>query len=298
MRQLAILILGCCCLASADFAHAAQSEAENYIAIEALAQQEYDSVRGQLHRQKAAFWAGEYYEGDHLGFNLRLVMSTQVFAYILYSDVGFLGGGNGFVRQTPGGIALQFSAEQDFSHRRLLRGELDQTLVPVNWGGRHYFVAQRDFPKLASSINHGMEPDESGGLFLLRMGDEKVVPKSLEGLPDGIRKFVYSAPVVTTVVSFVKLAPEPKESVVAPSDRYRLSFDKGSAQGLVTGIELWICKPSNKFATVVLDRVNTDTASGVYDTVVGNEPLPEKGWVFTTGQYPSPPPCAACSGGQ
>lgn len=240
-------------------------------------------------------WAGEYYEGDHLGFNLDLVVTADRFAYTVDSDVGPAGDGHGRVEPVCGGIALRPAA--DAAGKQLLLDTLGITLVPVQWGPRQYLVPQREFAKFASAINHGMEPD-SPGLFLLRVADEKKPVKGLAGLPSGIRSLVRGTAVLVRVIAVRKLSGthgKTGSSNVLVDDRYALELDKGTRDGVVPGMELWQSVPDAGFSTVTIEGADAHRSHGVLSYVIAGQPTPTTQWVFTTGQYPPSSSRCRCS---
>lgn len=238
-------------------------------------------------------WAGEYYEGDHLGFNLDLMVTADRFAYTVDSDVGPVGDGYGSVERTDDGIVLQLAPGAHNAGKRRLPDVLDTTLIPVHWGPRHYLVSEHEFPTFASAINHGVEPD-SPGQFLLRVGDEKKPVKGLDGLPTGITRSIYAKPIYVDVVSFSRLPSPPQPSETArllKNERYRLVFDKGAEDGLMLGLELWLCHPGNAAAFVTVNRIEAHRAYGILKVDFDLDPRPSTTWRFTTGQYPSTRAC-------
>jgi len=251
------------------------------------------SLRQTLSATHAPVWTGEYYQGDHLGFNLDLVVTADRFAYTVDSDIGPVGDGNGLVERARGGIVLRLAADADDAGKRRLKDTLGITLVPVQWGPRRYLVPEREFPRFASAINHGMEPG-SPGLFLLQVNDEKKPVEGLDGLPTGITRLVFAKQVYADVAGFSRLPSPPEPAEIArlfKNERYRLVFDKGAKDGLAPGLELWLCRPSNEAAFVTIDRVEPHRAYGILKVDFELDPKPSTALRFTTGQYP---PTRAC----
>lgn len=251
------------------------------------------SLRQSLSAKHAPVWAGEYYQGDHLGFNLDLVVTADRFAYTVDSDIGPVGDGDGLVERVRGGIVLRPAADADDAGKRRFENTLGITLVPVQWGPRHYLVPEHEFPGFASAINHGMEPD-SPGLFLLRVTDEKKPVSGLGGLPAGITRFVFANQVYVDVLGFSRLPFPPQPAEIArpfKNERYRLVFDKGAKDGLAPGLELWLCHPGNEAAFVTIDRVEPHRAYGILKVDFESDPRPSTAMRFTTGQYPQTRAC-------
>jgi hypothetical protein len=289
----------CCCLVLANAAgrgaEPRDREAAAYFAAMNAAQARMQALRQSLEATSPTAWTGEYYEGDHLGFNLYLIITRDRFAYAAYSDIGFLGAGHGTVAQIGNRIRLNLAPENNNqgSAKGMMRGKFDTDLVPVQWGSRRYLVAVDEFANFGSAINHGSEPG-SPGLFLLRKGDEKKPVAGLTGLPDGIRDFVLGKQIVMQVVGESELPArrvKPEYADFLPNTRYQLVFDKGSRNGVKVGLEVWQCYPSSEFALVVIDRVEAYRSFGVLTPLVKNEPAPTRQWRFTTGQYPNARSC-------
>lgn len=257
-----------------------------------VARERVDVLRKSLQTTSAPAWAGEYYQGDHLGFNLDLVVTRDRYAYIVDSDMGPRGGGSGTVTHVTGGVILQLSQDSD-RDKALLWDTLGVTLVPIHWGPRRYLVPEREFAEFASAINHGMEP-ASPGMFLLRMGDEKKSVQRLDGLPEGIVRFVRKVAVEARIVAvrkLPKLRGKPSSPRDIAEDRYALELDKGLRDGVMPGMELWQSSPDNGFSSVTIESADAHHSHGVLGYVIADQPVPSTKWVFTTGQYPPAPHC-------
>lgn len=297
--RIAVVVSLCCCLMLANVAGRSteprDGEAAAYFAAMNAAQARMQALRQSLEAAPAAAWTGEYYKGDHLGYNLYLIVTRDRFAYAAYSDIGFLGAGHGRVAQIGNRIRLNLAPEtgNPGGAKGMMRVKFDTDLVPVQWGPRRYLVAVDEFANFGSAINHGSEPD-SPGMFLLRKGDEKKPLAGLAGLPGGIRDFVLRKQIVMQVVDESELPSRPVKPEYAdflPNKRYQLVFDKGSRDGVKAGLELWQCYPSGEFALVTIDRVEAFRSFGVLTPLVKNGPAPTRQWRFTTGQYPNARSC-------
>lgn len=293
--RIATTLLICCLMLAASGGVCSAPRTDSVAAREArvaAAQTRVDALRRSLPAATQP-WVGEYYLGDHLGFNLDLVVTADRFAYTANSDIGPIGDGNGLVERVHGGIVLRLAADADHAAKRRLEDTLGITLVPVQWGPRRYLVPEREFPGFASAINHGMEPD-SPGLFLLRAGDEKKPVEGLGGLPAGITHFVFAKQVYVDVVGFSRIPSPPQPAEIGPllkNERYRLVFDKGMEDGLAPGLDLWLCHPYNEAAFVTVDRVEPHRAYGILKVDFELDPRPSTALRFTTGQYPPTPEC-------
>lgn len=297
------VLLVCCLCMLATGVQCAQPAMDNEVAgwqarVDA-ARARVDALRNRLQAHNAPLWAGEYYQGDHLGFNLDLVVTRDRFAYTIFSDMGLMGSGYGAVEHTASGIVLHLAPnlKPSSSAASLVWDTLDTTLVPTPWGSRHYLVPRKKIAAFGSAINHGMEMN-SPGLFLLRVGDEKVPVLGLDGLPDAVRRYVREVSVAARVTAVRKLAKwkgKPRSPADVAVDRYQISIDKGSADGILPGMELWQISPDSGFATVIIANVTPHRSRGVLSYVISDKPVPTVGWVFATGQYPpAPKPHCGC----
>jgi hypothetical protein len=128
-------------------------------------------------------WAGEYYFGDGLGANVRLLINPAgEFVWTWYGCLGLYGGDYG--RVAVDGDVLQFHSETppppgddaDDAFR------IAEAYRVVRWGERTHLIPLDEELTFVNTINLGKEPRTTiYGDFFLRDGDER---RPAAGAPD------------------------------------------------------------------------------------------------------------------
>lgn len=107
-------------------------------------------------------WAGHYYSGDGLGFNYYLTLSASEYLFEWQGCMGLYERTHGRVVQRGATLSL-VTAGRHF------------TLVPINWGERHYLVGPDRRRAWCDEVAARREPrTDVYGPFFLRVGDERL----------------------------------------------------------------------------------------------------------------------------
>jgi hypothetical protein len=251
-------------------------------------------VRQAIARSPHHAWAGEYRRGWICTTITVLVAPDAVFAqqredhcdwlsYLLFGDRHVR---EGTLVESLDGV-LRFRFDDD-------RGDAKPALAPayrlVRWGPRRYLVPADDLVGFASAINLGLEPrTEIEGRYLLHNGDERLPVTGLPDLPLPARAAIRNEPLIVHVVATSPLGIS--DDVSDCEARYRVQLDAGSADGLVTGQELWLQPDAGdggrpffflaRIAKVDASRSEAEVLMSVRDCRLESGPLP--GWKLTTG---------------
>ena len=230
-------------------------------------------------------WAGEYYEGDGLGANIRISLAPDAgVAATWHGCLGLYGANRGKIVIGPDG-GLRFDYQRP--NAQGFAGFPD-AMLPVRWGARRYMIPDSKRMAFVNAINHGYEPREQmHGMFLLVEGDEKTKVDGLPALPPEYLALIRRAPMQARVVSID--AVDKKKSDQGCSFTYRMTLDRGRKDRLMPGVEL---KPAMQprvweTATIVTAAAETATATMPvwFDDCAHPKTVPMAGWAFTTGAY-------------
>ncbi len=117
-----------------------------------------EQQRVQIHKEIATIqrhtWAGEYYEGDGLGANIRMSLAPNAgVAATWHGCMGLYGANRGKVVMRDG--ELRFEYEQP---NRQGFGGFPDALRPVRWGARRYMIPNDKRIAFVNAINHRYDP--------------------------------------------------------------------------------------------------------------------------------------------
>ena len=231
-------------------------------------------------------WAGQYYEGDGLGANIRMSLAPRSgVAATWHGCMGLYGANRGrVVVESDGWLRLAYALENPSGF-----GGFPNRMRPVRWGTRRYLIPDEKLMAFVNAIHHGVEPrPRSHGMFLLAEGDES---KSVEGLPDlpsPYRERIRRDPIEVSVIMVAR------ETVRNNQDKscdftYRITFDRGAADGLSAGIELRRVVPDRGWESATIDQVTAERASAkigfILEDCAKPKSVPRVGWRFSTGAY-------------
>jgi hypothetical protein len=242
-------------------------------------------AKAEIARLRGHRWAGEYYEGDGLGANIRIIAAPGAgVAATWHGCLGLYASGEGSVVEHPDGH-LTFG----FAPARERWPQFDREVLPVEWGGRRYLVATDELVRFASEINLGFEPRTSmQGLFALAEGDERKSIAGMPSLPPGALAVIRTQPLAVGVAAVDELTGDQAGRLEMCRKSYRLTLDRGSDAGLVPGQVLRLVSKDD-FETIDLDSVEPRRSFATFEVFdfecTGHEPAPKRGWTFTTGAY-------------
>lgn len=233
-------------------------------------------------------WAGEYYRGDGLGMNVRMLLSPMSgIAATWHGCLGLYGANLGHVLPQADGH-LQFDFERGNQQRF---GGFPDRVIPVRWGARRYLLEPSELAEFVSAIHRGMEPRaQIHGMFLLAKDDERKPVEGLPDLPSEYRERIRSHALVAQV-----LRVEPLPDLPSPADlkicdkRYRLHLQVAESGLLARGEILEPEVPDNAFGSVVVEEATPGLAVGVGKFMeldcARPENVPDRDWKFSTGAF-------------
>lgn len=247
-----------------------------------------EQQRVQIHKEIATIqrhpWAGEYYEGDGLGANIRMSLAPNAgVAATWHGCMGLYGANRGKVMMRDG--ELRFEYEQP---NRQGFGGFPDALRPVRWGARRYMISDGKRIAFVNAINHGREPrNVVHGMFLLAQGDEKKAAGGLPDLPPADLALIRRTPMQVRVVSIDHV--EKKKSDKDCSFTYRMTLDRGTNDRLAPGIELKPVAQPRVWETATIQtaaaRTSTATLAVWFDDCAHPKTVPAAGWTLSTGAY-------------
>lgn len=189
--------------------------------------------------------AGQYYQGDGLGYNNYLRLSAEgTFGFEWAGCLGTYDENNGPYRLEKGVVVL---SPELHSVRKNFKGMPFQ-YWPVNWGPRLYLIPKKEMLEFVNGINQGNEPRNSAhGRFYLREGDEKKPVNGFPGLPAEWPDYLLEAPLTG--------------SVIKAQDRKKITLNIGKKHGLKEGMLLTARDPKNtRFAQLRVTAVQEETS--------------------------------------
>ena len=127
-------------------------------------------------------WAGTYYAGDGLGYNLHLSLAPRTgFVYEINGCVGRYDQNLGAVEAIGNG-GLLLRPELPPLRDRVFRGDVGGEYVFVRWGERRYLIRSNEVDAFRNAVARGDEPRRRlHGHFLLAVNDHT---KPATGEPD------------------------------------------------------------------------------------------------------------------
>ncbi len=172
-------------------------------------------------KEKIAALTGDYYKGDGLGMNCRLVvMPGGRFSFTWRGCLGLYGENKGTAKLANGHVILapeQRNKKDEFGTAT--------NFIPVKWGTRRYLVAREEMKSFCSAVNLGSEPrDNVHGSFYLRLGDEKNKVTGTPTVPKDWEAYLLKEPFHGKVIK-----------VLADG---RARIDCGTERGVWKGMEL------------------------------------------------------------
>ena len=238
-------------------------------------------------------WAGEYYVGDGLGMNVRILVAPD--AGITYTWNGCMGLYDG----NHGDIANTFDLDKDGRPDGL---EIDWVLNPstgydfnsetyyfVRWAGpggdkgRRYLVPEAKMLDMVNHYNQGGYARDRMYTSPLRYDDaaisqprRRVNQKPVEGVPQLPDRWARLLVLKAVDAKVTHVTPVTTRNVTNGVDvtRARVTLDKGSADGLYLGMEIRV---SRGRGTLIIDKLQEHTAKAEFRA-------------FTSAGKPATPP--------
>ena len=193
-------------------------------------------IKKENARSNADEWAGEYYYGDGLGVNVRLLFSpTSGFAYTWHGCLGLYDQNYGDVQQKPGRVRLL----PKLANNRRGFGGIAEEFYEVRWGPRHYLVSTDGVIDFANAVNAGTEPraNNSSSSFLLKRGDETRKAIGIPAIPVEYADYLLRQPLEAQISSVGRVHMEDGERFDT------VTIGIGLADGVRKGMEFFVVRP-------------------------------------------------------
>ncbi len=215
-------------------------------------------------------WAGEYYCGDGMGYNLSLTMAPKSgYLFEARGCGGRYGRNYGPVTASKGRLRLAFRLPVE---RQRLSTIADQ-LIQVPWGSRRYLIPPKEMLEFCNAINAGTEPrTDIHGLHLLRYGDEAKAVQGLPIVPDEFKDYLLARPIEAEIIE-VRERTENSTLVV---------LNRGKIHGLLPGMELHVIAPDEPLASVNVTKVDDGGCEATITSFFDDAPAPEPRWILST----------------
>jgi hypothetical protein len=228
-------------------------------------------------------WAGEYYAGDGLGMNVRLLVSPAAgVSATWHGCLGLYGSNEGLIQPQPDGT-LKFAYAKPNEHRF---GGFPNAVQPVRWGERRYLIASDELDEFVSAINLGREPRQGmRGMFLLADGDADKAVHGLPDLPEPYRSRIRSEALIVGVSGIALLDTTQHDGWCDVT--YRVSLPRGSDDGLGPRAILHVRSPDT-YESLRIVSATSHTAHGemrLSASYCDEIRVPDASWTFTTGAY-------------
>ncbi|MCC6409925.1 MAG: hypothetical protein IT453_22415 [Planctomycetes bacterium] len=127
---------------------------------------------------------------------------------------------------------IEFECEQVLDHGLASDRRLSSCGIVACWRGRRCFLPERDIVAFANVLNSGF--DLSPRFLLAETPEGATYPQSEFTLPPEYAGYVLAEPVIATVLTSVD-----RRALGESGDRVEFTLDRGAADGLRVGHELW-----------------------------------------------------------
>lgn len=237
-----------------------------------------EEVLQEIRSLKNHDWAGEYYYGDGLGVNVRLVLApVKGFVFTWHGCLGLYDLNYGNVSFTDGKVKLLFEYP---NVREGFQGIVPEFL-PIRWGKRHYLIPSDEVVHFTNAINAGTEPGVHRAFsqeFLLREGDENLPVSGLPSIPAEFLRYILAKPLEARIRSVDEIHVSGKVRITT------VTIDAGSKNGLKQGMELYVQKPSKAFESATITSVAEHSASAIIEQFEpdASTPVPALEWELST----------------
>lgn len=151
-------------------------------------------VHAQEVRQDVASLAGQYFEGDGLGVNWSLTLTSKgSFSFTWHGCLGLYDESEGNFAVEGGALVLRPAKPTKTSR-------LPTRWLPIVWGERMYLLEENQIPLFTQYVNFGWEPrTQQYGLFMIRQTDWEKNATGSPRLPAQWAGFILDRPVDSLV---------------------------------------------------------------------------------------------------
>jgi hypothetical protein len=216
--------------------------------------------QSDLPRESIAALAGDYYWGDGLGFNCKLVIEPEDrFSYTWRGCLGLCSQNKGAAKLVDGQLILK---PEEPGEMPVFRGKSTE-LIPVRWGNRLYLVARDQKKAFCNAMNLGEEPrDNLHGRFYLRFHHDRQINAAAgkPSVPKDWEPLLLKKPIDSKVLK-----------VLADG---RATLDCGTDAGVWKGMELSVEIPTfGEPEFVRAEVVEVDPKTCVVRRIFGRESI-------------------------
>jgi hypothetical protein len=251
--------------------------ASSLFTIRTSSERRADRIEAELDRPGMdRSWAGRYYSGDGLGFNMSLLIAP---------DAGYVftrfGDGGPWSESEDGSFGVRDGVV--YSHRSD-EHILQHGLRPVRWGRRFYMIPVDELVDFANEINYGFEPrSDVQGAFLLRNGAEKLVTSGFPELPAEASAYLRARPLdarITAVGGDLTLWTDFGSGIVFIRHETTVLMNVGRRQGALPGLALHP-RSESAYGKALIVHANENSSVAVFrrDDYF---PPPARGWEMST----------------
>jgi hypothetical protein len=210
--------------------------------------------------ETVAALAGDYYWGDGLGFNCRLVIAPAGrFSYTWRGCLGLCSQNKGAAKLVDGRSILK---PEEPGEMPIFPGTATD-LIPVRWGNRLYLIAQDQKARFCNAINQGDEPRKSiRGFFYVRHSHDGQInaTSGKPGVPEDWEPLLLKKPLDSKVLKVLEDG--------------RATLDCGTDAGVWKGMELSVEIPSfGEPEFVRAEVVEVDPKTCVVRRIFGRESI-------------------------
>jgi len=247
-----------------------------------------DKVLETLQQGSLPPWAGEYFEGDGLGMNVRISLAPGAGVVATWNGcLGLYSAKEGDVqRRADGSLAFVFN-QPNGDGSGFDPGTFATDVMPVRWGERRYLIPRDRMIEFVNAVNFGSEPREhTHGVFLLAQGDEAKPVSGLPELPEALRARIRQKPLIVGLSSV-----EPgvrRGGADFAFCEFRVRFEVANGELLAPGQELAVVEPPGVHEDVeVLEVAGTQALAKIrfFRNCIEMKRKPEPGWLISTGAY-------------
>ena len=253
---------------------------------EKLSKENQAAVRERSQKVKAELatldghpWAGTYHIIIPLGEHCTLDVAPDAgYAYTCFSSDQADENGNLLIDQNYGSVTWE-NDHLKFSHTLESDGDdfaSSTEFIPIAWEKRLYLVPANKIMDFCNAFN-ARHPLLYA--FLLR-NDFKTKPDTgVPDVPEEFKPYLLDDPVEGEITAvgetreFRKISAQVKETPI--------TINKGSQDGILTGMTFWVAKPDKIFYPVTLTEVAETESVGIIEQPIA-ETTPQVGWSVAT----------------
>jgi len=235
------------------------------------------AIKREIETQPDHAWAGDYYAGDGLGSNIRIVIAPhEGFVFEEHGCLGVYDRNLGSVSEKDGRLTFAFRFTPG------ARSSIAKEVVPVRWGKRRYLVPVDEMREFCGAVNRGREPrNDAHGLFLLRDGDEKFRVNAFPEVPPEFRKLLTKHRIDGEVVELARITKRASTDDAGFMDT-AVAMDIGTQDGVRVGMILYVVRPYRSADSVEILSTETNRCEGIVTQNVRKEQRPQVGWKVST----------------